>query len=1204
MSLSAGTQLGPYEILASLGAGGMGEVYRARDTRLDREVAIKVLPETFAQDRDRAKRFEREAKAVAALSHPNILAIHDYGTEQGRAFAVMELLEGRNLRESIVYGHGPIHWRKAVEFGIAIADGLAAAHAKGIIHRDLKPENVFVTADGRVKILDFGLARVEGASDSGAQTGTYHPSPTETGTVMGTVGYMSPEQVRGQPVDARSDVFSLGCVLYEMLTWSPPFARATAAETQTAILREEPADLAGTRSSLPPELERVVRHCLEKNREERFQTARDLAFALRSLLTGSGPVPAASRIGSRLWFGVVAVLLLGLAGIGVLVLIRDGEPPDKPAGTSSSFESVAVLPFVNVSDDPKVEPLCDGIADHLNSSLAQVRERKLKVRPLTSTAHYKGKQVDAKTVGRELEVHAVVTGRLRQDGIKLAITLELVDARDNNLVWSKQFKGNLNEILILQDDIARDLAANLGLRLTGAEDKQLTRRYTNDPEAYLLYREGRLHWDKFTEEGLDAAIKHFQAAIKKDPKFALAYAWQAHAHNVLGHNYRPAAQHWPKGKELALEALKWDENLAEGHAGLGAVHLMYEWDWTRAERELDLARKLDPAHTTNVLYAFYLAAMGRKQESVAYHEQALKHTPLFPIANANLAMCYIWAGRYQDALAQAQRTLEIAPNFPLAHASRGRAYSSLGQFADAIIALKKGLEFSKDNAQILGFLGYAYAKAGQTRDAQEVLQQLMELSPDRPARAYGLAVVYTGLGDKDQAFHWLNQSCDNRDAFLIYLKVEPQWDSLRDDPRFDDLLRRMGMADKPAGTISLAVLPFVNTSGEPKAEGLSNGLSESLINGLAQLQRRDLKVRSFLSVSRFRGQPIDVRVVARDLNVRTVVSGSLRQEADRLFIQVELIDAQEDNILWRKDYQGRRGDILALQDAIARDVAAQLGLKLTPEEGKRLTKRYTENVEAYLQYREGRQLFVRFGEENLKTAIGCFEKALQIDASYALAHSGLADCYSVLGANYWRPKEAGPLAKKHAEKALELDDTRAEAHLSLAAVHLLFEWDWPAAEKGFLRSLELDPGWVGAHTLYGYYSMARGDFQKAEHHLRRARTSTASRALKPTTWQAFTFSPANTIGRSQNCSPYAGPIPSCSASCTCGSPTPTPRSNNTTRPWRRSGSPRLSVKAIRKRWPTSATSAAGRGSRRMRTRPSRNLRSSPSAATSRQHTLP
>src|SRR5712692_7221079 len=483
MPLTVGAKLSPYEILAPLGAGGMGEVYRARDTRLDRDVAIKVLPEHLAKDPQALARFEREAKAVAALSHPNILALYDVGSHQGVSYAVTELLEGETLRARLAQSAVP--WRKAVEIGTAVAEGLAAAHSKGLIHRDLKPENIFLTSDGRVKILDFGLARWK--PKPSATTDAAAPTETEAGTVMGTVGYMSPEQIRGTAADAPSDIFSLGCVLYEMVTGQRAFARPTAPEALTAILNEEPPNLADSGKEIPPDLQGIIHHCLEKHVEQRFQSARDLAFALRAAggASGAGVLasPRARRKRLPRWV---------LAGAAV-VLLAGGSFFVWRATGGRAIDSLAVLPFVNVGGDPNTEYLSDGITENLINSFSQLP--KLRVVPRNRVFRYKGREADTEKIGRELNVRAVLTGRVVQRGDSLNIQTELVDVAADSQLWGHQYNRKFSEIIPVQEEIAKEVSEKLRLRPTGEEQKRLTKRYTESPEAHQLYLKGRYLWN-------------------------------------------------------------------------------------------------------------------------------------------------------------------------------------------------------------------------------------------------------------------------------------------------------------------------------------------------------------------------------------------------------------------------------------------------------------------------------------------------------------------------------------------------------------------------------------------------------------------------------------------------------------------------------------------------------------------------------------
>ena len=792
--LIVSSRLGPYEIVAPLGAGGMGEVYRARDTRLGREVAVKVLPKPFASDPDRLLRFEREARAVAALSHPNILAIHDYGTHEAITYAVMELLEGETLRSRIA--QGPLPWRETVEVGAAIAEGLAAAHAKGIIHRDLKPENLFLTADGRVKILDFGLARVSSVSNTQGETSPYIPAETEAGTVMGTVGYMSPEQVRGQPADARSDLFSLGCVLYEMVTGRRAFQRDTAAETMTAILHDEPAAPTASGVQLSSELGRLIRQCLAKSPNARLQSARDLALGLRAAATDPDLYrPAVTRRLSLRLVGVLsAVLLIGTIGASVYLLTRDTNhsDPGSPSPAAKAIEALAVLPFENVGGDPKTEYLSDGLADHLINSLSQVRRQDLKVRPFSSVSRYKRQKIDVPTMGRDLKVQVLVTGTLHQQGDDLSISVALVDTRDDNQLWGQRYQNKRDAILDLQDQIARDVAANLRLRLTGEEDQRLTKRSTEDPEAYLFYREGLYHWNKFTEEGLKTGIEYFERALKKDPNYALGYVWLAESYVLLGSLYRGPRETFPEARKYLTKALAIDDTLSDAHTALGLIYQTHDWDWPAAERELTQAFTLGSSSVTTLnMYGFYLAAMGRASEALVYMQRNIDLDPLAARTRNELAMCYNWMRRYDQAIVESQRTLELDPNFPFAYAELGSALVQRGMHEEAIARLSKALDSGQSHPRVKGMLGYAYAVAGKGTEARKVLEELERASQGRFGFALSIARIHAALGEKDQAFEWLRKAGDERDPHVIWLKVDSTLDNLRTDLRFAQVLRDM-----------------------------------------------------------------------------------------------------------------------------------------------------------------------------------------------------------------------------------------------------------------------------------------------------------------------------------------------------------------------------------------------------------------------------
>ncbi len=779
MSLPPGTRLGPYQILAPIGAGGMGEVYSARDTRLDRNVAIKVLPEHLARSPAALARFARESKALAALSHPNLLALYDVGAEQEISFAVAELLEGETLRAR--FNNGPVPWRKAVAIAAAVADGLAAAHAKGVVHRDLKPDNIFLTSDGRVKILDFGLARVKPAVSP--QDRSCVPTQTEAGTVMGTVGYMSPEQVRGDPADVPSDIFSFGCVLYEMLARRRPFARGTAAQTMAAILDADPPDLAASGQQIPAELERIVTHCLEKNPYQRFQSAHDLAFALRAI-HASGSRPSLFRRRKRIRAVAIA------SAIGFLLAILAVYLLSRPR---RAIDSLAVLPFTNIGADPNKEYLSDGIAENLINTLSQFPALRVTARSLAF--RYKGPQVDPQKAGRDLRVRAVLTGRVMERDGALNIQAELMNVDDGAQIWGGQYSQRFSDILALQQQIARAVSDKLRLQPTPDHQSRLAKRSTENTEAYQSYLKGRYYWNRRTEQALKRAVEYFQQAIDKDPGYALAYAGLADAYAVYNsYQVELPRVSGPKAKAAATKALEIDNTIADAHAALGMVRMSYEWDWPGAEREFQRAIQLDPAYpTARHWYSICLAAAGRNEEAIASLTRAQQLDPLSLIISADLGLEAYFARRYDQAVEQVRKVLEMDPNFAAARRHLGMAYEQKGMYKEAVAEFEKSLEISRGNPFALGALGHAYALSRNREKARRALSELLALSKRRYVPPFDIAIVYTGLGDTEHAFEWLEKAFDDRSLEMIFLKVDPRFDRLHADPRFISLLRRMGL---------------------------------------------------------------------------------------------------------------------------------------------------------------------------------------------------------------------------------------------------------------------------------------------------------------------------------------------------------------------------------------------------------------------------
>ena len=781
MSLPSGTRLGPYEIVQAIGSGGMGDVYRARDTRLERDVAVKVLPERFARDAEAKMRFEREAKAVAALTHPNILSIHDYGSDGGAAYSVTELLVGETLRRRIL--EGPIPWRKAIEIGAAIADGLAAAHAKGIIHRDLKPENIFLTTDGRVKILDFGIAQLvkqepvpEGVDPTSLPTA---PMKTDPHSVVGTAGYMAPEQLRGEPVDATTDIFSLGALLYEMTTGRPAFIRATVIDSLSAILADNPDVFAVSERLIPYELARVIQRCLEKKRTERFQSARDLAFALRAIGTSSAltfETPSERKRKRWIW---AATALLVLFAAGGYAYLRNGFVGDFSVVRNPlprRHRSIAILPFINATGDREAEYLSDGITETLINTLARVPG--LRVMSRTSVFHYKNKPVNPVSVGRELRVSAVVVGRIETAGDRLIVSAELVDASDNALIWGSRYPAAQSDLFGVQQAIASDIARSLRIQVGGREQQLFAKRQTTDPRAYELYLKGRFQWNKRNAEGMYAAIALFNRAIEIDPQYALAYAGIADCYNLLDiWANLPTSETFPRAKAAAQKALSIDDQLAEAHTSLAYAIHTYERDWPAAERAYKRAIELNPNYATaHQWYAELLTAMGRFPEAEEQGKKALDLDPMSPIINAVVAWNYTMARRYDAAIEQGTRTTQLFPDFMPGHAYLGLAQLEAGRPREALASLETARK-SLDIAVVRTWLARAHLAAGNRDEAVRITRELESGRGYIPS--YYMAALYADLGDRARARRELARARRERTGALVWLGVDPAMDDLR-----------------------------------------------------------------------------------------------------------------------------------------------------------------------------------------------------------------------------------------------------------------------------------------------------------------------------------------------------------------------------------------------------------------------------------------
>jgi serine/threonine protein kinase/Tfp pilus assembly protein PilF len=769
--LKAGQTIGHYEILSPLGKGGMGEVYLVQDTKLGRKVALKFLSAAFTTNQDRLRRFEQEARSASALNHPNILTIHEIGEADGRRFIATEFIDGETLRQRII--GGSLRFTEALNIAEQMGSALAAAHAAGIIHRDIKPENVMARRDGIVKVLDFGLAKlseppaVAGGSETHEEAQTRIKIQTNTGVVMGTVTYMSPEQARGLTVDARTDIWSLGVVFYEMLAGRAPFAGQTTSDILVSILEREPTSLASLCPDMPEAVEWIVTKALTKERDGRYQTATEILSDLR-------------RVKNR----------LALASEMELMSPRPRHSQALVSG--EQVPSIAVLPFVNMSAEPENEYFCDGLAEELINALTKID--RLRVPARTSAFSFKGKAIDVREIGQKLNVNNVLEGSVRKAGNRLRITAQLINVEDGYHLWSERYDREMEDVFAIQDEITLAIVDKLKLKLLREEKAALLDRYRENLEAYNLYLKGRYYWSRRPLE-IRKAVECFEEAIEKDPDYALAYAGLADCYNHLGsweNGTLAALEAMPKAKAAANKALELDDTLVEAHTSLAYSVMHYDWDWRAAESRYQLAFDINPNYANaHHWYSHYLTATGRTEESLAESKRYLELDPLDLLANGHLAWHYLFARQYDEAIEQCWKTNELYPNSFWPSFFFALAYEQKGVIEKASVEFERAIKMSGNITFARAGLGHLFAISDRKSEARRVVRELKHLANERYVPSYDLAVIHAGLDEKDQAFDCLEKAYQEHSSWMAYLKTEPRLDPLRSDPRFTDLMRRI-----------------------------------------------------------------------------------------------------------------------------------------------------------------------------------------------------------------------------------------------------------------------------------------------------------------------------------------------------------------------------------------------------------------------------
>jgi serine/threonine protein kinase/tetratricopeptide (TPR) repeat protein len=773
-----GQTISHYKILEKLGEGGMGVVYKAEDTKLRRKVALKFLPPEMTKDPEAKERFIVEAQAASSLDHANICTVHEIEeADDGRTFIVMSHYDGETLKEKV--SRGPLKIEESLNIAIQVAEGLKEAHEKTIVHRDIKPDNVMITSRAQVKIMDFGLAKLSGMVRLTKETST-----------IGTAAYMSPEQSKGKEVDQRTDIWSLGVLLYEMITGRLPFKGEYDQSVMYAIMNEEPDPITGLRTGVPVELERIVAKALKKNPDERYQNVSDLIVDLRAvqgrLTTGKEEFKPEGKQRPKKWLHITAAaLLLVIAVTAVLRMLRPTGP--------DRIDSIAVLPLENLSDDPEQEYFTDGMTDALIGKLAQISA--LRVISRTSVMKYKETRKSIPEIARELDVDALIEGTVLQSEDQVRITVQLLGARPERHLWASDYVRDLSDVIVLQEEVSRSIAGEINVTVTQEEQARLSAARPVDPEVYGLYLKGRFYWNLRTHESLERSMMYFQEALKIDPNYALAHIGMADCFLIMGFYAALSPEEaFPTAKAFVEKALKLDDTLAEAYNSLAYIKMLYDWDWDGAEADFKKAIELNPNYSVaHQWYGEYLSLMGRQDEALIEGTIAVDLDPFSSIAKTNRASFYMFTGDVEQAIEVYEEVIESDPDFMVAHFFSTYCYSLLGRHEEAITEarLVRGKFENIGPGKSLP-LGFAYAKAGKNEEAREILDSLLTHQDEGYLAPVGVATIYAALGEMDTAFEWLDKAIEVRDHWLVQLKVNRIYKNLRSDPRFPGLLQQIG----------------------------------------------------------------------------------------------------------------------------------------------------------------------------------------------------------------------------------------------------------------------------------------------------------------------------------------------------------------------------------------------------------------------------
>jgi serine/threonine protein kinase/lipoprotein NlpI len=775
------TFAGRYQIIEELGKGGMGRVYKAMDNEINEEVAIKLIKPEIAEDEKTIERFRNELKFARKIAHKNVCKMYHLAKEEETPYITMEYVEGEDLK-SLVRRKGKIPEEESIYMAKQMGEGLAEAHRLGVVHRDLKPRNIIIDKEGNAKIMDFGIARSVEA-----------PGVTQTGVMIGTPDYISPEQAEGEEADPRSDIYALGVILYELVTGRVPFKGDTALSVALKHKTQIPQDPRMLNPELSENLDRLILKCMEKDKERRYQNTEELLSDLRNLEKGL-PLglpegkPFAVAFKKKVFIPALVVISLAIISVIIWQLLPQKEavslPPGKP--------SIAVLPFNDMSPQKDQEYFCDGMADSIINALTHIKDFQVVAR--TSAFSFKGKEQDVREIGKKLNVNQVLEGSVQKADDRIRITAQLINVEDGYHLWSERFDRELKDVFAIQDEISLAIADKLKPKLLGEEKARLVKRHTENLEAYNLYLKGLYFWNKLTQEGMAKGMDYFKQAIEKDPLYALPYVGIAEAFGKLGgFGFLPPKEVFPKAKAAARKALEIDDMLGEAYSTLGYISTQHDWDWLAAEREFKRALDLNPNYAlAHNCYSIYLMVMGRFDEAITESKRALEIDPLSPFFNSILGAIFIIAHKYDEAIGQFHKTIEMDPNFLWARIWLGLAYKEKAMFEEAIAELQRVVNIAGDIPYALGFLGFTYGSSGQTDEALKILNRLNKLSKERYIPAISKAWICLGLGDNDQVFKYLEEAYLERESYLIYLNTYPGYDNLRSDPRFGALLKKIG----------------------------------------------------------------------------------------------------------------------------------------------------------------------------------------------------------------------------------------------------------------------------------------------------------------------------------------------------------------------------------------------------------------------------